>query len=89
MWFTYTIEDGPKTDIPGREIVAPTSVQVAYPVPDQPDPVLEPTMKLLTFTSCHPEYSARQRYVIHAVLTDTLHKAPGVFPAALTAPVSR
>ena len=27
-----------------------------------------PTLKLLTFTSCHPEYSARERYVIHAIL---------------------
>lgn len=87
-WFTYTIENVPNTNIPWREIVAPTKVQVAYPVPDQLDPNKTAKLKLLTFTSCHPEYSASERYVIHAVLTDTLHKSPGVFPAALTHPVS-
>jgi sortase A len=87
MWFTYTIENVPNTNIPWREIVVPTKVEVAYPVPDQPDPNTKPTLKLLTFTSCHPEYSASQRYVIHAALTDTLHKAPGVFPTALTHPI--
>jgi sortase A len=85
-WFTYTIENVPKTNIPWREIVVPTQVEVAYPVPDQPDPNKQPALKLLTFTSCHPEYSASHRYVIHAVLTDTLDKAPGVFPPALTQP---
>jgi sortase A len=89
MWFTYTIENVPNTNVPWREIVDPTKVQVAYPVPDQPDPGKRPTLKLLTFTSCHPEYSASQRYVIHAMLTDTLRKAPGVFPAVLTQPAGR
>ena len=87
-WFTYTIENVPNTNIPWREIVVPTQVEVAYPVPDQPDPVKKPTLKLLTFTSCHPEYSASHRYVIHAVLTDTMDKAPGVFPDPLTHPVA-
>jgi sortase A len=81
-WFTYRIEDIPGTNIPWKEIVAPTAVQVAYPVPDQPDSVKSPTLKLLTFTSCHPEYSARQRYVIHAMLvSDTVKPA---MPSALT-----
>jgi sortase A len=87
-WFTYTIEDIPHTSIPWREIVDPTDVQVAYPVPDQPDPSKRPTLKLLTFTSCHPEYSARQRYVIHALLTAQQPKSAG-FPAALTTPLGR
>lgn len=88
MWFTYTIENIPSTNIPWREIVDPTAVQVAYAVPDQPDPAKKPTLKLLTFTSCNPEYSARQRYVIHAELTEALPKSAGRFPAALTTPVS-
>jgi sortase A len=90
MWFTYTIENIPGTNIPWREIVDPTDVAAAiYPVPDQPDPNKKPTLKLLTFSSCHPEYSARQRYVIHAMLTDTLPKGPGVFPPVLTQPAGR
>jgi sortase A len=89
MWFTYTIENIPGTNIPWREIVAPTKVEVAYAVPDQPDPAKTPTLRLLTFTSCHPEYSASQRYVIHAILTETLKKQPGVYPSALTRRVGR
>jgi len=85
-WLTYTIENVPGTNIPWREIVAPTDVAVAYPVPDQPDAAKAPTRKLLTFTSCHPEYSARERYVIHAVLTESLPKSAGTFPTALLTP---
>jgi sortase A len=88
MWFTYTIENIPNTNVPWREIVAPTDVSVAYPVPDQPDPTKQPTLKLLTFTSCHPEYSARERYVIHAMLTQSLPKSLGQFPTALTTPLA-
>jgi sortase A len=88
MWFTYTIENIPGTNVPWREIVAPTDVAVAYPVPDQPDPTKQPSLKLLTFTSCHPEYSARERYVVHAMLTQSLPKALGQYPTALTTPLA-
>jgi len=89
-WFTYRIEDIPGTNIPWKEIVAPTDVEAAvYPVPDQPDANKKPTLRLLTFSSCHPEYSASQRYVIHAILTESLKKQPGVYPSALTQKVSR
>jgi sortase A len=84
-WFTYRIEDIPGTNVPWKEIVQPTAVQVAYPVPDQPDPGKTPTLKLLTFTSCHPEYSARERYVIHAMLVSDTVK-PALPPALTTKP---
>jgi sortase A len=88
MWFTYTVENIPGTKIPWKEIVDPTDVAAAvYPVPDQPDPNKKPTLRLLTFSSCHPEYSARYRYVVHAMLTSTLKKAPGIYPPALTTPL--
>ena len=79
-WFTYKIEDIPGTRIPWKEIVSPTAVQVAYPVPDQPDPNKVPKLRLLTFTSCNPEYSAAQRYVIHAMMIDKTAK-PALPPA--------
>jgi sortase A len=85
-WFTYRIEDIPGTGIPWKEIVDPTAVQVAYAVPDQPDPGKTPTLKLLTFTSCNPEYSARQRYVVHALLVQRTAKP--ALPAALTTPLN-
>jgi sortase A len=83
MWFTYRIENIPGTTIPWKEIVAPTAIQVAYPVPDQPDPHKTPTLKLLTFTSCNPKYSAAQRYTIHALLVDARPRSAGLPPALL------
>jgi sortase A len=80
-WFTYTVEDIPHTAAKYQEIVDPTEVQVAFPVPDQPDPSLTPTQKLLTFTSCNPRYSASQRIVVHALLTNTTPKSAGLPPA--------
>jgi sortase A len=53
--------------VPGREIVSPNAVQVVAPVPEDPDAT--PTRALLTFTTCHPKYTANQRMVIHAVLS--------------------
>ncbi|MBV9292919.1 MAG: class E sortase [Frankiales bacterium] len=87
MWFTYTVENLPNTPgyphVPFQEIVDPTDVAVSYPVPDQPDMHAKPTLRLLTFTSCNPRYSAAQRIVLHAVLTQALAKGPGVVPPAL------
>jgi sortase A len=80
-WFTYTVENIPGTTARYQEIVDPTDVQVAFPVPDQPDSSLAPTKKVLTFTSCNPRYSASQRIVIHALLTNTTPKSKGLPPA--------
>jgi sortase A len=72
-WYTYRWTE--------TVIVAPTQVEVAYPVPGQRD--ASPTEALLTLTTCHPEYSAQQRLVVHATLTESLPKASGRTPAAL------
>jgi sortase A len=86
-WFTYTVQTtaaaGVYPRVPYQEIVDPSDVAVAYPVPDQSDPQATPTRRLLTFTSCNPKYSAAQRIVVHAVLTQSLPKGPGVVPPAL------
>jgi sortase A len=71
-WFTYRVT--------ASEIVTPTSVEVTLPVPGQPD--AEPTQRLLTLTTCHPKYSARQRLVVYSELEQELPKADGE-PAAL------
>jgi sortase A len=81
-WLTYTVENIPGTDARYQEIVSPSDVSVAYAVPDQPNPNLAPTQRVLTFTSCNPRYSAAQRIVIHALLTDSIAKADGL-PEAL------
>lgn len=55
--------------VTSREVVSPTDVGVVAPVPDRPG--VAPTQRLLTLTSCNPQYSARQRIVVHAVLVST------------------
>jgi sortase A len=81
-WFTYTVENIPGTRARYQEIVSPDDTSVAYPVPDQPNPSLAPTQRVLTFTSCNPRYSASQRIVIHALLTASMPKSAGL-PQAL------
>ncbi|HWC35626.1 MAG TPA: class E sortase [Mycobacteriales bacterium] len=80
-WFTYTVENIPGTNARYQEIVSPSDIAVAYPVPDQPDAGLTPTQRVLTFTSCNPRYSAAQRIVIHGLLTDSRAKSAGLPPA--------
>ena len=71
MWFTYTVTS--------KEIVRPTEIEVTYPVPREPD--TKPTKALLTLTTCHPKYSARQRLIVFGELTDRSKKSGGVPPA--------
>ena len=71
-WFTYRVT--------GSRVVSPRAVEVTYPVPGQPGAV--PTQRLLTMTTCHPKYSARQRLVVRADLTAVDDKKDGP-PAAL------
>ncbi len=59
--------------VTGHEVVLPTRVEVVAPVPD--DPGAAPDAAVLTLTSCHPRYSATERYVVHAALEETLDPA--------------
>jgi len=71
-WFTYTVT--------GTRIVRPSAVEVTWPVPG--DRGATPSERLLTMTTCHPRFSARQRMVVSAELTATDAKSSGP-PAAL------
>lgn len=55
-------------DRPGRQVVAPTDRAVIAPAPGA---------RLLTLTTCHPRFSARQRLIIHAVLVRAQPRADG------------
>lgn len=55
--------------VTAQEIVAPTAVDVLAPVPGSPGrPALQ---AVITLTTCHPEYSAAQRLIVHGILTST------------------
>jgi sortase A len=59
--------------VTSSEIVRPENVGVVAPVPDHPG--LAPTRRMLTFTTCHPKYSAQKRLIVHAVLHRVINVA--------------
>jgi sortase A len=62
-------------------IVDPGAVEVL--APDPADPAATPTQRTITLTTCHPMFSARERYVVHGVL-DYWAPASGPAPAELS-----
>jgi len=72
-WYVYRVLGDPATGsfdggpVAGRQIVSPSDVSVISPTPGGA-PDAPPTGAYLTLTTCHPEYSARQRLIVHAVL---------------------
>ncbi len=69
-WFVYRVS--------GMEIVSPDQVEVIAPVPNSPGSV--PSVAMMTLTTCHPMYSARQRYVVYSVLEYWMPVSQGVPP---------
>ena len=71
-WLTYRVTE--------MRVGPPTAVEVTWPVPGVEG--AEPSEALLTLTTCHPEFSAEERLVVHAVLDARTPKADGP-PAVL------
>jgi sortase A len=61
--------------VTGTEIVYPNEVRVVWPVPNQKDAT--PTKALYTLTTCHPKYSAKQRFVVWSELQYWTDKKDG------------
>lgn len=78
-------DGGPYGQTVGREVVSPDQGDVVAPVPHQPADVLPAAQQvaLLTLTTCHPQFSDRQRLIVHAVLTNQFPKTPGATYAQL------
>lgn len=73
-WYVYRVTS--------TRIVTPRDVEVVAPNPADPEaPAVDRT---ITLTTCHPMFSARERYVVHGVL-DYWAPATGPAPAELTA----
>ena len=71
-WYVYRVTE--------TRIVAPDQVEVIAPVPGAPGDT--PSLASMTLTTCHPMYSARERFIVHAQLAQWLPTSEGV-PAAL------
>lgn len=65
-WFVYRVTS--------NEIVPPSTSAAIRPVPDGGIDE-EPTQAYLTLTTCHPEFSMRERLIVHALLEGTTSKA--------------
>lgn len=61
-------------------VVDPGAVEVIAPTPGEIG--VEPSEEMLTLTACHPMYSARERYIVHAEFAYWTKRADGI-PEAL------
>ena len=54
------------------------------PVPHVDSTAVPPdAQRVITLTTCHPQFSDRERMIIHGVLTQSYAKAPGFLPPEL------
>ncbi|WP_425955535.1 class E sortase [Xylanimonas sp. McL0601] len=76
-WYVYRVTS--------HEIVWPTQIEVVSPIPGlKPgEPLPQLTQRFMTMTACHPMFSARQRYVVHAELDYWMPVSEGI-PRDLT-----
>jgi sortase A len=61
----------------GRKVVLPSQGDAVNPVPYKPSDALPKAQEasLLTLTTCHPQFSAKQRLIITSVLTQQVPKS--------------
>ncbi|NNG36435.1 class E sortase [Nakamurella sp. DB0629] len=70
----------------GRQIVLPQAIEQTYPIPGVQSMTIPPNAeRLITLTTCHPQFSDRERMIIHGVLTKSYSKAAGFLPPELGA----
>ncbi|MFN2496209.1 MAG: class E sortase [Pseudonocardiaceae bacterium] len=68
---------GPYADVVGKQIVFPAQSEVIAAVPGRPGLAPSPGQAgLITLTTCHPQFSARQRLIVHGVLVAAHPKVP-------------
>jgi len=73
------------TDLLGRKFVYKVTEQrIVQPEDSWVVDTVDPTIATLTLTTCHPEFSARQRLIVFATL-DTTRSTPADTPAAIYA----
>lgn len=73
-WYVYRVTS--------TQIVLPQDVEVIAPVPGEPG--VEPTRAMITLTTCHPIFSARERFIVHGELDYWMTTDAGT-PAELAA----
>ena len=67
-WLVYKVTN--------HNIVLPTQSDVILPVPEQPGK--QPTERLMTMTTCNPEYGNWERYIVHLKFDHWVPRSSGV-----------
>lgn len=89
---TERVTLGDYSHVQGRHITTPEVIEVIAPLPGVPE-IAEPGTtsesvpgleRMLTLTTCHPQFSNAERLIIHAILAETTSKSDGALPAALS-----
>ncbi|WP_242491786.1 class E sortase [Actinomyces minihominis] len=62
-------------EVYGREIVDPSATRVVLPVPNEPGVV--PTKRIMTMTTCHPEFGNSERFIVWSEMKYWVPKSEG------------
>jgi len=78
------VQTGAYDGVFGREITLPTDYAQVLPIPhvDSND-VPADAQRMITLTTCHPQFSDAQRMIIHGVLVRSYSKSAGFLPPEL------
>ena len=77
------VTSGAYEGLSGISVVRPEDVWVIDAQPGTPGPATPDMLPLATLTTCHPQYSAAERLIVHAVLERSEPRVDGVVPAEL------
>ena len=85
---TDRVAGGDYAQVMGRHITTPNDINVVNPMPETRSTEVVPGMaSIITLTTCHPQFSNAERMIIHAVMSESMPKAPGgggALPPAMT-----
>jgi sortase (surface protein transpeptidase) len=78
------VQTGSYDSVFGREITVPSDYAQVLPVPHVPSTeVPAGAQRLITLTTCHPQFSDAQRMIIHGVLVKSYSKSADFLPPEL------
>ena len=77
----HEVASGRYAHVLGRHITVPSDTSVLAPLPEVPDAPADTLERVITLTTCHPQFSNAERMIIHAVQTEARDKSAGPPPA--------
>jgi sortase (surface protein transpeptidase) len=78
------VQTGAYAGVYGRENTLPADYAQVLPIPTLRSTTVPPdAQRLITLTTCHPQFSDAERMIIHGVLVASYVKAPGYLPPEL------